>query len=82
MSRRDALRSYRRAFKRALPEWRDRLSSDLVIEVGRRGDRLRSLFTSMDRDEWPNTVHEAFTTRELRQLAVSDREECDDAFFF
>lgn len=84
MSPRDALRSYRRAFKRAYPLRGPALgpTHPLQVEMGRRGDRLQVVFGGYDiHGEWPLEVVEAMTTRDLDELVRMD-EEGDDVCVF
>jgi hypothetical protein len=79
MSPRDALRSYRRAWRRALPVWGNR-RHPLSVEVCRRGDRLKEAFGRLGTDELPMEVIDALTTRDLRELKRMDRDGDDVCF--
>lgn len=77
MSPRDALRSYRRARRRARPVWGNR-RHPLSVEVCRRGDRLQDVFgETLDELDWPIEVFDALTTRDLRELVRMDEEDGD-----
>lgn len=91
MSPRDALRSYRRAFKRAYLQGRvpkvgrNEDTTDpkhpLMVEMGRRGDRLRAVYgRKLDDLDWPAIVFDAMTTRDLRELEHMDAEPNDSPF--
>lgn len=72
MSRKDALGSYRRAFKRAYREaGGDFPAHPLMMEMGRRGDRLQIVFSRHFSDPFdtPNEVQDAMTSLDLEYLA-------------
>lgn len=86
MSPRDALRSYRRAFKRAYPLRGPALgpTHPLQVEMGRRGDRLQAVFGCgmySDCGDFPVEVIDAMTTRDLDELVRMD-EGGDDVCVF
>lgn len=82
MSRRDALRSYRRAWRRARRVWGNR-THPLSVEVCRRGDRLQEVFgRSLEMLWWPVEVVDALSTRDLTELKRMDEEDARDDFPF
>lgn len=81
MSRRDALRSYRRAYRRGIHHWGNR-THPRAVELARRGDRLHVVFGGYDiHGDWPAEVVDALTTRDLTELKRMDREEADGVIF-
>jgi hypothetical protein len=82
MSRKDALRSYRRAFRRAYPIVGPALAPThpLQVEMGKRGDRLQRVFgfspQCVDYDDYPAEVVDAMTARDLEYLASDDDGVC------
>ena len=83
MSRRDALRSYRRQFKRAYAtSWREtgtaghlRYRHPAMVELGKRGDRLKAAYTRLDRGDWPLEVEEAMTSADITYCADPKNDE-------
>ena len=94
MSRRQALRSYRRQFRRACNTghhrawyivaplrvfcvrrcvwWRIDAATPEAVELGRRGDRLQTVYAQhLDMLYWPVEVVEALTSRDV--LCMTER---------
>jgi|GEM_PF-4663877 len=70
MSRRDALKSYRRAYRRGIRHWGNR-THPLTVELGRRGERLQDVYARILGDDmmwWPCEVVDALTTRDRTEL--------------